>query len=75
MDKQFFLPVGRIVYVFTTDGKTITAFLEGMINFGGVPALYLSDSEDDEIIEWVIPIPHVQSLRVRKPNHTLIKKI
>jgi hypothetical protein len=68
MDKQFFLPVGRLVTIVTTEGNTYKAFLEGMINFGGVPALYLSDSQDGDIVEWVLPIPHCVSLKVVKPG-------
>lgn len=68
MDKQFFLPVGRLISVTTTQGNTIKAFLEGMINFGGVPALFLTDSLDGDILEWVIPMPHIVSFQVLKPG-------
>lgn len=68
MDKQFFLPVGRLVTIVTMQ-KEFKGFLEGVINFGGIPALWITDTLDGDIIEMVIPLPQIMTLHVIKPGN------
>jgi hypothetical protein len=72
MDKQFFLPLGRLVTCKTTDAVVYTGFFDGMVNFGGVPSIWLSDVKDDETIDIILPVTQVVYFRVLKPKNKLI---
>lgn len=41
MDNTFFLPVGRQVMVSTVGNDYLTGELKGIINFGGIPAVWI----------------------------------
>jgi hypothetical protein len=73
MDKQFFLPLGRLVTCKTTDGVVYTGFFDGMVNFGGVPSLWISDCVDNETIDLILPVTQVVYFRVIKAKHQLIQ--
>lgn len=70
MENAFFLPVGRHVVVKTTDNKELRGELKGIINFGGIPAIWLimATAGSESIIEHVCLMNNVCSL-------TIVKKV
>ena len=73
MENNFFMPIGKRVYVIDFLGNQHTGFLQGFIQFGGIPSVFLIDDYDSESKEEkIIPINQVISFRVIKPKSILL---
>lgn len=69
MEKAFFAPVGRTVHVMDTNEKITIGEFAGMIQFAGVPAIYLEHNNDDgSITTTVFPITQVVSMGWLRPE-------
>lgn len=68
MENAFFLPVGRHVKVSTTANDFIEGELKGIINFGGIPAIWVVGvtSGTEVLIEYVCLLNNVCSMTVIK---------
>ncbi len=76
MDKQFFLPIGKRVEVVDTNGEYWFGILEGFIQFGGIPSLFLIEDYDTEDLERnkeiILPINQVVGFSVIKDKQKII---
>ena len=68
MDKMFFAPVDRLVSVTTINKTECRGFFKGFIQFGGVPAIWLEDTTENELHTSVIPIIQVVDFNFIKPK-------
>lgn len=68
MENTFFLPVGRHVRIHTTAKEVIEGELKGVINFGGIPAIWVVGvtSGTEVLIEHVCLLNNVCSMTVIK---------
>ena len=81
MSDAFFLPVGRNIEVSTIKGEKLCGELKGLINFGGIPAVWITneqprDNTDISVMdteEHICLIQNVVSIRViKKGSETII---
>jgi hypothetical protein len=77
MDNAFFLPVGRKVLVSTTGKDFLSGELKGIINFGGIPAIWIVSNlpGSDDIIEHICLLNNVCAMTVTKENVTNTKLV
>jgi hypothetical protein len=70
MENTFFLPVGRKVLISTVGKDFISGELRGIINFGGIPAIWIVGTPDgsDTITEHICLLNNVCSMSVTKEN-------
>jgi len=68
MENTFFLPVGRHVKIYTTNNDVVEGELKGVINFGGIPAIWLYGvtAGTEVVIEHVCLLNNVCSMTVIK---------
>jgi len=79
MSDAFFLPIGRNVTIVCLDGNKYTGELKGVINFGGIPAIWiqtiygpLSDGDTSEIVDYITLIQNVIAIEVIKEKSKII---
>jgi len=79
MSDAFFLPVGRNVTIVCMDGHKYTGELKGVINFGGIPAIWiqtiysgLSNDQASDIVDHICLIQNVISVEVIKEKSKII---
>lgn len=68
MDKMFFAPVDRLVSVTCIGNRECRGFFKGFIQFGGVPAIWLEDTINNDVHTSVIPIIQVVDFNFSKPK-------
>lgn len=69
MSDAFFLPIGRDVMVECIDNYAYDGELKGIINFGGIPAIWMEQTNNDgNITQHILLINNVVSLNVNKDN-------
>lgn len=69
MSDAFFLPVGRDVIVNCIGNITYNGELKGIINYGGIPAIWVEKTEDDgTITDHILLINNVVALNINKKN-------
>lgn len=69
MSNTFFLPVGKTVHVYTiVNGLTRSGELAGLINVGGIPAIWLKALNTD----YIILLNNVATIDVISENKPLI---
>jgi hypothetical protein len=68
MENTFFLPVGRHVKIYTTNCDVIEGVLKGVINFGGIPAIWVNGvtAENDVVVEHICLLNNVCAMTVIK---------
>ena len=49
MESTFFLPVGRVIAVELVGGKIVSGVLKGVVNIGGIPAIWLNSATDENL--------------------------
>jgi hypothetical protein len=75
MEKAFFAPVGRTVQVTDTNQKITIGEFAGMIQFAGVPAIYLERQNVDSTTTTIVfPITQVVSMDWLRPAEILIQR-
>ena len=76
MENNFFMPIGKRVEVVDTNGEYWFGTLQGFIQFGGIPSLFLIEDYDDkdkkQNKEIIIPINQVVGFTVIKPKSILL---
>lgn len=50
MNNTFFLPVGKVVTVYSIDKQNYSGTLQGIINLGGIPSIWLKNENTDIIL-------------------------
>ena len=69
MENTFFLPVGRKISVDTNDQQTFSGEFLGIVNFGGIPAIWLkryNNHLETTVFETVVPIINVNGMTIQK---------
>lgn len=69
MESTFFMPVGRKISVDTSDQQSYSGEFLGVINFGGIPAIWLkrySDRAETVVFETIVPIINVRGVTIQK---------
>jgi hypothetical protein len=68
MENAFFLPVGRHVKIYTNNNDTVEGELKGVINFGGIPAIWIVGvtAGTETVIEHVCLLNNVCTMTVIK---------
>lgn len=70
MENTFFLPVGREITVDTQSGVSYNGELLGLINMGGIPAVWIKSNAPatNLYFEAIVPLHNICGLTVYKPN-------
>lgn len=68
MSNAFFLPVGRDVMVECINNYEFNGELKGVINFGGIPAIWLQSNDNNEIKEHILLIQNVVGITIIKDD-------
>lgn len=73
MENQFFMPIGKRVYIIDIHKEQHSGAFQGFITFGGIPSIFLKEDYDSESNEEkIIPINQVVTFRVIKPKNILL---
>jgi hypothetical protein len=73
MSDAFFLPVGRDVTIECVHAYEYSGELKGVINFGGIPAVWLQSKNDNgEINDHVCLIQNVIAINITKEKSKII---
>lgn len=65
MENTFFLPVGRLVSIETTN-NVYNGELLGLINLAGIPAVWLRENRTKTQYEHIVPITAIHGLTIQK---------
>lgn len=70
MENTFFLPVGRKVLISTVGKDFISGELRGIINFGGIPAIWIVGQVEGstQIVEHICLLNNVCAMTVTKES-------
>lgn len=73
MTTPFFLPVDKLVYVTTTNNHTFAGFFSGILEFAGMPSVFLTDQKvDGSRKEIIIPITQIVTFETTKSPERII---
>ncbi len=73
MENQFFMPIGKRVWIIDTHQNQHSGMFQGFITFGGIPSIFVKDDYDSESMEErIIPINQVVSFKVIKPKSIIL---
>ena len=74
MTTPFFLPVDKLVFVTTTNKHTFVGFFSGILDFAGMPSIYLTDQKTDGTLKQIIiPITQLVTFEVTKEQEKIIQ--
>jgi hypothetical protein len=73
MENNFFMPVGKLITIWDTNGRMADGNFQGFVTLGGIPSIFLvSDHDDINKREVLIPINQVVRFEVIKPKNILL---
>jgi hypothetical protein len=74
MTTPFFLPVDKLISVTTTNNDLFVGFFSGIIDFAGMPSIFLTDQKKDgSRKEIIIPITQLVTFEVTKEQEKIIQ--